>query len=149
MQGQACPENKALLSDVIWWKWLKDALTKVIHTEIHFVLPFVRLECVPVCLAVEYAVEQAHSGLFFNQGQCCLAGSRVFVEEPIYEEFVRRSVEKAKSKVLGNPLLQGVDQGPQVQDKVVLLSFFELLDCLIMSVSSLVQLCKKRKISCC
>ncbi|XP_071338553.1 aldehyde dehydrogenase 1A1-like isoform X2 [Trachinotus anak] len=63
---------------------------------------------------LEYAVEQAHSGLFFNQGQCCLAGSRVFVEEPIYEEFVRRSVERARSKVLGNPLLPGVDQGPQI-----------------------------------
>lgn len=59
-------------------------------------------------------MEQAHSGLFFNQGQCCLAGSRVFVEEPIYKEFVRRSVEKAKSKVLGDPLLHGVEQGPQV-----------------------------------
>ncbi|KAK2837520.1 hypothetical protein Q5P01_014732 [Channa striata] len=66
---------------------------------------------------LEYAVEQAHSGLFFNQGQCCLAGSRVFVEEPIYEEFVRRSVERARSKVLGNPLLPGVDQGPQIDQK--------------------------------
>ncbi|CAJ1067958.1 retinal dehydrogenase 1-like isoform X1 [Xyrichtys novacula] len=65
----------------------------------------------------QYAVEQAHSGLFFNQGQCCLAGSRVFVEEPIYEEFVRLSVEKAKSKILGNPLLPGVDQGPQIDQK--------------------------------
>uniref|UniRef100_A0A3Q3X1H9 aldehyde dehydrogenase (NAD(+)) n=1 Tax=Mola mola TaxID=94237 RepID=A0A3Q3X1H9_MOLML len=63
-------------------------------------------------------LEQAHSGLFFNQGQCCLAGSRVFVEEPIYEEFVHRSVEKARSKVLGNPLLQGVDQGPQIMDLI-------------------------------
>ncbi|XP_020488724.1 aldehyde dehydrogenase 1A1 [Labrus bergylta] len=66
---------------------------------------------------LEYAVEQAHSGLFFNQGQCCLAGSRVFVEEPIYEEFVRLSVERAKSKVLGNPLVPGVDQGPQIDQK--------------------------------
>nr|XP_046242857.1 aldehyde dehydrogenase 1A1-like isoform X2 [Scatophagus argus] len=66
---------------------------------------------------LEYAVEQAHSGLFFNQGQCCLAGSRVFVEEPIYEEFVRRSVEKARSKVLGNPLQPGVDQGPQIDQR--------------------------------
>lgn len=66
---------------------------------------------------LEYAVEQAHSGLFFNQGQCCLAGSRVFVEEPIYEEFVRCSVEKAKSKILGDPLLNGVDQGPQIDQK--------------------------------
>ncbi|XP_041856621.1 retinal dehydrogenase 1-like isoform X2 [Melanotaenia boesemani] len=66
---------------------------------------------------LEYAVEQAHSGLFFNQGQCCVAGSRVFVEEPIYEEFVRRCVERARSKVLGNPLLPGVDQGPQINQK--------------------------------
>lgn len=67
-----------------------------------------------MCVVVEYAVEQAHSGLFFNQGQCCLAGSRVFVEDSIYEEFVCRSAEKARNKVLGNPLVPGVDQGPQV-----------------------------------
>ncbi|XP_029999889.1 retinal dehydrogenase 1 [Sphaeramia orbicularis] len=66
---------------------------------------------------IEYAVEQAHSGLFFNQGQCCLAGSRVFVEESIYEEFVLRSVEKARSKVVGNPLLPRVDQGPQIDQR--------------------------------
>ncbi|KAM8886082.1 aldehyde dehydrogenase 1A1-like isoform 2-T2 [Spinachia spinachia] len=66
---------------------------------------------------LEHAVEQAHSGLFFNQGQCCIAGSRVFVEETIYEEFVQRSVEKARSKVLGNPLLPGVEQGPQIDQK--------------------------------
>ncbi|KAL4623167.1 retinal dehydrogenase 1-like [Arapaima gigas] len=66
---------------------------------------------------LEHAVEQAHHGLFFNQGQCCLAGSRVFVEEPIYEEFVRRSVERAKKRVLGNPLVPGVDQGPQIDKK--------------------------------
>ncbi|KAJ3604387.1 hypothetical protein NHX12_029128 [Muraenolepis orangiensis] len=66
---------------------------------------------------LEHALEQAHSGLFFNQGQCCVAGSRVFVEEPIYEKFVRRSVEKACSKVLGDPLMPGVDQGPQIDRK--------------------------------
>ncbi|CAL8248703.1 unnamed protein product [Merluccius merluccius] len=66
---------------------------------------------------LEHALEQAHSGLFFNQGQCCVAGSRVFVEEPIYEKFVRRSVEKARSKVLGDPLTPGVDQGPQIDRK--------------------------------
>ncbi|KAG7481211.1 hypothetical protein MATL_G00064520 [Megalops atlanticus] len=66
---------------------------------------------------LEHAVEQAHHGLFFNQGQCCLAGSRVFVEESIYEEFVRRSVEKARKRVLGNPLIPGVDQGPQIDKK--------------------------------
>ncbi|KAG1942123.1 retinal dehydrogenase [Pimephales promelas] len=42
----------------------------------------------------ELAVEQAHQGVFFNNGQCCTAGSRIFVEEPIYDEFVRRSVRE-------------------------------------------------------
>ncbi|XP_061115920.1 aldehyde dehydrogenase 1A1-like isoform X2 [Conger conger] len=76
---------------------------------------------------LEHAVEQAHHGLFFNQGQCCLAGSRVFVEEPIYEEFVRRSVEKAQKRVLGNPLVPGVDQGPQI-DKVQFDKILELIE---------------------
>jgi len=52
---------------------------------------------------VDLAVEQSHQGVFFNAGQCCTAGSRIFVEEPIYEEFVRRSVERAKRRVVGNP----------------------------------------------
>ena len=36
------------------------------------------------------------SALFFNQGQCCCAGSRLFVEEKVYDEFVEKSVAKAK-----------------------------------------------------
>ncbi|XP_035236379.1 retinal dehydrogenase 1-like [Anguilla anguilla] len=76
---------------------------------------------------LEHAVEEAHHGLFFNQGQCCLAGSRVFVEEPIYDEFVRRSVEKAQKRVLGNPLVPGVDQGPQI-DKVQFDKILELIE---------------------
>uniref|UniRef100_A0A673A783 Aldehyde dehydrogenase domain-containing protein n=1 Tax=Sphaeramia orbicularis TaxID=375764 RepID=A0A673A783_9TELE len=43
---------------------------------------------------LDLAVEQAHQGVFFNAGQCCTAGSRIYVEEPIYDEFVRRSVER-------------------------------------------------------
>ncbi|KAI1900044.1 hypothetical protein AGOR_G00045950 [Albula goreensis] len=76
---------------------------------------------------LDHAVEQAHHGLFFNQGQCCLAGSRVFVEEPIYDEFIRRSVEKAKNRVLGNPLTPGVDQGPQI-DKEQFDKILELIE---------------------
>lgn len=65
--------------------------------------------------AVDYAVEQAHQGVFFNQGQCCTAGSRIFVEEPIYEEFVRRSVERAKRRIVGSPFDPTTEQGPQVE----------------------------------
>lgn len=66
--------------------------------------------------AVDAAVEFAHIGLFYHQGQCCIAGSRIFVEEPIYDEFVRRSIERAKKYTLGDPLKPGVQQGPQVSD---------------------------------
>ncbi|XP_039545554.1 aldehyde dehydrogenase, cytosolic 2-like [Pimephales promelas] len=62
----------------------------------------------------ELAVEQAHQGVFFNNGQCCTAGSRIFVEEPIYDEFVRRSVERARRRTLGNPFDPTTEQGPQV-----------------------------------
>jgi aldehyde dehydrogenase (NAD+) len=43
------------------------------------------------------AVEGAHFGLFFNHGQCCCAGSRVFVEEKIYDEFVEKSGAREES----------------------------------------------------
>lgn len=66
-------------------------------------------------------MEFAHIGLFYHQGQCCVAGSRIFVEEPIYDEFVRRSIERAKKYILGDPLSPGVQQGPQVSN--ICLSF--------------------------
>lgn len=72
---------------------------------------------VNVFFAVDNAVEFAHHGVFYHQGQCCIAASRIFVEESIYDEFVRRSVERAKKYILGNPLTPGVTQGPQVSIK--------------------------------
>jgi len=63
---------------------------------------------------VDEAVEQSHFGLFFNQGQCCCAGSRIFVEEKIYQEFVERSVERAKKRTVGDPFDDSFEQGPQV-----------------------------------
>uniref|UniRef100_A0A4W3H6C4 Retinaldehyde dehydrogenase 3 n=2 Tax=Callorhinchus milii TaxID=7868 RepID=A0A4W3H6C4_CALMI len=60
------------------------------------------------------AVEYAYQGAFFNQGQCCTAAARVFVEESVYEEFVRRSVEHAKRRIVGNPFDPKTEQGPQI-----------------------------------
>ncbi|RZC43220.1 aldehyde dehydrogenase, mitochondrial [Asbolus verrucosus] len=65
---------------------------------------------------IEQAVEQAHFGLFFNQGQVCCAGSRTFVEDSIYDEFVERSVERAKKRIVGNPFDAKTEQGPQIDD---------------------------------
>src|SRR6201999_2736802 len=49
---------------------------------------------------MDEAVEGAHFALFFNQGQCCCAGSRVFVEEKAYDEFVERSGKRAKARTV-------------------------------------------------
>ncbi|MBV6624892.1 MAG: aldehyde dehydrogenase family protein [Rivularia sp. (in: Bacteria)] len=63
---------------------------------------------------MDAAIEGAHKSLFFNQGQCCNAGSRLFVEEKCYDEFVAKSVEKAKNRLVGNPFDSKTQQGPQV-----------------------------------
>lgn len=64
-----------------------------------------------------HAVETSHFGLFFNMGQCCCAGSRTFVEDKIYDEFVERSAERAKSRKFGNPFDLGTEQGPQIDSE--------------------------------
>lgn len=66
---------------------------------------------------LDYAVEMSHFALFFNQGQCCCAGSRVFVQESVYDEFVRKSVERSKRRKVGSPLDPTVEQGPQVDQE--------------------------------
>ena len=60
------------------------------------------------------AVAGAEFGLFFNQGQCCCAGSRLFIEDSVHDEFVERVVERAKERVVGNPFDGDTTQGPQV-----------------------------------
>jgi len=66
---------------------------------------------------LDEAVEIAHSALFFNMGQVCNAGSRLYVQEDIYDEFVKKAVERAKKRVVGNGKEAGVEQGPQVDDE--------------------------------
>lgn len=63
---------------------------------------------------IDAAVAGAEFGLFFNQGQCCCAGSRLFVEKPIYDQFVEKVVERAKTRRLGDPFDTNTTQGPQV-----------------------------------
>lgn len=64
--------------------------------------------------SLDQAIEGAHFALFFNQGQCCCAGSRLFVEEKCYDEFVEKSVQRAKRRVIGDPFDSKTEQGPQV-----------------------------------
>ncbi|CAF0753713.1 unnamed protein product [Didymodactylos carnosus] len=63
---------------------------------------------------LESAVEWSHFALFFNQGQCCCAGSRTYVQEKIYDDFVQKSVERAKRRAVGDPFDDNTEQGPQI-----------------------------------
>eukprot|EP00058_Branchiostoma_floridae_P006746 XP_002592234.1 hypothetical protein BRAFLDRAFT_119616 [Branchiostoma floridae] len=63
---------------------------------------------------IDFAVANCHHALFWNMGQNCCAGSRTFVEEAIYDEFVKRSIERAKNRKVGDGFQSGVEQGPQV-----------------------------------
>ena len=50
----------------------------------------------------------------WNHGQACCAGSRIFVQAGIYDEFLKRFSAKASSIKVGDPFGEGTDQGPQV-----------------------------------
>jgi aldehyde dehydrogenase (NAD+) len=63
---------------------------------------------------MDAAVAGAHFALYFNQGQCCCAGSRLFVEDDIHDEFVERLQEKNEQRVVGDPFDPATEQGPQV-----------------------------------
>ncbi|XP_030475550.1 aldehyde dehydrogenase family 2 member B4, mitochondrial-like [Syzygium oleosum] len=63
---------------------------------------------------IDEAVEAAHFAIFFNQGQCCCAGSRTYVHERIYDEFLEKAKARAMKRVVGDPFKKGVEQGPQI-----------------------------------
>lgn len=52
--------------------------------------------------------------LDYIQGQCCCAGSRTFVHERVYDEFLEKSKARALKRIVGDPFKKGVEQGPQV-----------------------------------
>ncbi|XP_027123268.1 benzaldehyde dehydrogenase, mitochondrial-like [Coffea arabica] len=66
---------------------------------------------------IDKAVEEAHFALFFNQGQCCCAGSRTFVHERVYDEFLEKAKARALRRTVGDPFRQGVEQGPQIDSE--------------------------------
>jgi aldehyde dehydrogenase (NAD+) len=66
---------------------------------------------------LDAAVDGAYNALFFNQGQCCCAGSRLFVEEKIHKEVVERLVRRAKAQKVGDPFDPETTQGPQISQE--------------------------------
>lgn len=62
------------------------------------------------------ALEGAQIGILFNQGQVCCAGSRIFVQEGIYDEFVGKLIEAFGKIQVGNPLDPNTQMGSQINE---------------------------------
>ena len=68
---------------------------------------------------MEKALEGAQLGILFNQGQVCCAGSRIFVQEGIYDEFIEKLVKKFENIKIGNPLDPATVMGSQIDARQV------------------------------
>ena len=75
----------------------------------------------------EQAVDGVQLGILFNQGQVCCAGSRIFVQEDIYDEFVAELVEAFNNVKVGDPLDPETQMGSQINKAQVekILSYIE------------------------
>jgi aldehyde dehydrogenase (NAD+) len=63
---------------------------------------------------IDNAISWVNFGIFFNHGQCCCAGSRIYVQEGIYDKFVERFKARTLANKVGDPFHPETFQGPQV-----------------------------------
>lgn len=76
----------------------------------------------------DMAIDGLQLGILFNQGQVCCAGSRVFVQEGIYDKFVAAAVDAFNKVTVGDPLDPNTQMGAQVDQGQMrkILSYVEL-----------------------
>jgi aldehyde dehydrogenase (NAD+) len=60
---------------------------------------------------IDQAIEGVISGIYFNQGHVCCAGSRLFVQEGIYSTVIRKLRDRIRTLRVGNPLDKNTDIG--------------------------------------
>ncbi|THT96156.1 aldehyde dehydrogenase [Lampropedia puyangensis] len=63
---------------------------------------------------LDHAVAGVLYGIFSSTGESCIAGSRLFVAEPIYEEFMERLVAGAQALRVGDPASENTQMGPLI-----------------------------------
>jgi acyl-CoA reductase-like NAD-dependent aldehyde dehydrogenase len=63
---------------------------------------------------LEAALRGAMTGIFYNKGEVCAAGSRLLLEESVHDEFVGKLAERVKGLKVGDPLDKGTRMGPVV-----------------------------------
>ncbi len=76
---------------------------------------------------LDAAADGAMLGLYLNQGQCCCAGSRLFVQDKAYDQLVETLGTKAGKRKLGDPFDPTTEQGPQV-DKTQFEKILDLIE---------------------
>jgi len=63
---------------------------------------------------IDDAISWVNFGIFFNHGQCCCAGSRIYVQSGIYDKFIEAFKQRTSKNVVGDPFKADTFQGPQV-----------------------------------
>ncbi|PFH57754.1 hypothetical protein XA68_14597 [Ophiocordyceps unilateralis] len=63
---------------------------------------------------IEQAISWVNFGIYFNHGQCCCAGTRIFVQDGIYDKFLEAFKQRTKKNQVGDPFDDKTFQGPQV-----------------------------------
>lgn len=63
---------------------------------------------------IEQTISWVNFGIYYNHGQCCCAGSRIYVQEGIYDKFVEAFKKRAQANSVGDPFDDKTFQGPQV-----------------------------------
>ena len=63
---------------------------------------------------IENAISWASFGVYLNGGQCCCAGTRIYVQEGIYDKFIEAFKKRAKANKVGDPFAKDTFQGAQV-----------------------------------
>ncbi len=77
---------------------------------------------------MDLAIEGIQLGILFNQGQVCAAGSRIFVQEDFYDEFIKKAIKAFEKVKVGNPLDISTQMGAQVSEVQLkkILSYIEI-----------------------
>ncbi|KAK6066632.1 aldehyde dehydrogenase [Seiridium cupressi] len=63
---------------------------------------------------IEQTISWVNFGIYYNHGQCCCAGSRIYVQEGIYDKFIEAFKKRAQQNAVGDPFDENTFQGPQV-----------------------------------
>ena len=63
---------------------------------------------------IEAAITWVNFGIYYNHGQCCCAGSRIYVQDGIYDKFIAAFKKRAAENKVGDPFHPETFQGPQV-----------------------------------